>query len=167
MKKTRTVRRDMLLRRLKAGRLVAKCNYSLTDDYAFDDAYGFGKTGWLKANLKTWVVDDAETERGHYTHVEGEMNLHESDFEGPCGGAYRGGDDPNRVRLSVHSNLSYDVYIVPKGKTADEAIEELNANEKKAEEIEALVKRAAKSISLTGAEEPTWDLEETLGRGRR
>jgi hypothetical protein len=133
MSKYRTVRRDMLLRRLRAGRLVVKCNYHLTDDYAFDNAVGFGKSGWLVAREKKWVTDHVDEngwERGHWDFVEGMMNLGESDFEGSCGRAYRANDgDPNFVNLYVHSNLSYSLYIVPKGKGAAEVAAELAATD--------------------------------------
>ena len=40
----RTVNRGMLLRRANSGKLSAKCDFHLTDDYVWDSANNFGKT---------------------------------------------------------------------------------------------------------------------------
>jgi hypothetical protein len=144
MSKYRTVRRDMLLRRLRAGRLVVKCDIHLTDDYAFDNATNFGKTGWLVAREKKWNTDHVDEngwERGHWDFVEGMMNLGPDTFEGSCGRAYRANDeDPNFVHLHVHSNLSYSLYVVPEGKDAAEIAAELAA-------IDAAAKAEKEAVS--------------------
>jgi hypothetical protein len=47
-----TVNRGWLMRRILEGKVLAKCNGVYTDDYAFDAAYNFQKTGWLKAKIE-------------------------------------------------------------------------------------------------------------------
>jgi len=42
--KTTKANRGHLIRMAKAGRLFVKCSYSMTDDYAFDNANNFGKS---------------------------------------------------------------------------------------------------------------------------
>lgn len=51
-KNTNTVNRGWLMRRILEGKVMAKCNGIYTDDYAFDAAYDFQKTGWLKAKIE-------------------------------------------------------------------------------------------------------------------
>ena len=51
-KDTNTVNRGWLLRRILEGKVIAKCNGVYTDDYAFDAAYNFQKTGWLPARIE-------------------------------------------------------------------------------------------------------------------
>jgi len=41
--KTTKANRGHLIRMAKAGRLFVKCSYSMSDDYAFDNANNFGK----------------------------------------------------------------------------------------------------------------------------
>lgn len=51
-KDTHTVNRGWLLRRILEGKVIAKCDGVYTDDYAFDAAYNFQKTGWLPARIE-------------------------------------------------------------------------------------------------------------------
>lgn len=51
-KNTNTVNRGWLKRRILEGKVMAKCNGVYTDDYAFDAAYDFQKTSWLKAKIE-------------------------------------------------------------------------------------------------------------------
>ncbi len=49
---TDTVNRGWLKRRILEGKVMAKCNYYYTDDYAFDAAYNYQQTDWLKARIE-------------------------------------------------------------------------------------------------------------------
>lgn len=113
----KTIRRDWLKKQIDKGVVQAKCDIHLTDDYAFDNAAGFGKTGWMTARISrpTWttitlpngierdVIDD-------HDFVDGQMNLHEHDFAGKSGSAYRNTD--GTITLRVHSNLIYSLRLV-------------------------------------------------------
>jgi len=114
---TKTIRRDWLKRQIELGRIEAKCNYHLTDDYAYDNATGFGRTDWLKCRISnpTWkeittYLGETHTVRDDPDFIEGMMNLHDHDFTGKCGSAWW--DDGSTITLVVHSNLSYDMRLV-------------------------------------------------------
>ena len=111
MTSVKTVRRDVLLRRLKEGRLVAKCCYHYTDDYALDNELNFGKTRWLPAYVETWV--DEGGDRGHWSRAEG-IGFNEADFRYKSGSAWKG-EGSDVISFQIHSNYSFDVMIVPKG----------------------------------------------------
>lgn len=113
----KTIRRDTLMKMIDAGKIEAKCDIHLTDDYGFDNANGFGKTGWMKARISrpTWktitlqygierdVVDDRD-------FIEGAMNFKTHDFNGNCGKAWMQPD--GTIFFYIHSNLSYTLRIV-------------------------------------------------------
>ena len=63
-KNTNTVNRGWLMRRILEGKVMAKCNGIYTDDYAFDAAYDFQKTGWLKAKIE----DDYSQRKGKFLY---------------------------------------------------------------------------------------------------
>lgn len=63
-KNTNTVNRGWLMRRILEGKVMAKCNGIYTDDYAFDAAYDFQKTGWLKAKIE----DDYSKRTGDFLY---------------------------------------------------------------------------------------------------
>ena len=46
---SKTVNRGWLKKQIAAGKMLIKCDYKMTDDYAFDAATNFGKTGWKPA----------------------------------------------------------------------------------------------------------------------
>ena len=58
--KTTKANRGHLIRMAKAGRLFVKCSYSMSDDYAFDNANNFGK-----ADAFSQVFLSAEYESPH------------------------------------------------------------------------------------------------------
>lgn len=134
--KNGAVRRDALLRRVKAGRILAKCDGRYTDDYLFDASVDFGKSGWLKSRVKSWIVDRPATEdspeRGHYDFVEGQINFWEGSFKGKGGHAWI--DHGQVVHLHVHSNLSYTLYVLEEGEDADEVLDRLQEEERKSYE---------------------------------
>ena len=109
----KTIRRDVLKRKVEAGKMEVKCNISLTDDYQFDNSINFGKTDWAPARImhpkfeertlyngnKTMVCVDVDRKPGFY-------NLMECDFSGH-GHACLEAD--GSICLYVHSNLSYQL----------------------------------------------------------
>ena len=97
----KTVRRDKLMRMVAAGKMEAKCEMRLTDDYQMDDANKFGKTDWLPARLKSRYDD----------FVYGSINFDDSDFKGKCGYAWDKGD--GTFDLTIHSNLWYTLRPKP------------------------------------------------------
>lgn len=114
----KTIRRDWLMKQIDKGVVRAKCDMHLTDDYACDNASGFGKTGWMAARISrpTWTTITLENgiERdivADHDFVDGQMNLNEHDFTGKSGSAYR--NDDGTITLRVHSNLVYLLRLVP------------------------------------------------------
>lgn len=97
-----TIRRKTILNYIKAGRVAGKCEYRLTDDYAWDNADNFGKTNWMLCRLKQDVKD--------FQH--GFINFDESDFSSrfKTGGASLNKD--GTIRFSIHSNLCYTLKII-------------------------------------------------------
>ena len=107
-----TINRAWLKRQVAAGKIVARCEYRLTDDYRFDDANDLGRSGWLKTRIREpqwatftnyagamqeYCVDD--------DRVAGRINFDAHDFTSKSGGAYRNAD--GTITLRVHSNLVY------------------------------------------------------------
>lgn len=81
-----TIRRDVAAKVAASGQFLCKCNYRYTDDYAWDNVSGFG--------------------RGE---VSGEYLAEEiARFGARC---YINLDAPNEVRVRVHSNLSYSMWL--------------------------------------------------------
>jgi len=94
---SRTVRRDMLLRLARAGRLV------LVDSYHFDDM-----TGASRGNKEMPV---RIREEGADSFKEGVCTLRPDLFSGNCGSATR---QPNgTIWLYIHSNLNYTFRVLP------------------------------------------------------
>ena len=107
-----TVNRAWLKRQIEKGGVTAKCDHRLTDDYRFDVANDFGKTGWLPAR----ILNSFYNEHGRWDNDSkaGHMNLLPMYFEG-YGRAYRSTSDPTLISLYVHSNLSFSLRL-PAGK---------------------------------------------------
>jgi len=103
-----TINRGMLKNRARQGRLMAKCNYRMTDDYLHDAASDFGKTDWMPVALD----EDAEGNRIDWRdRKEGVMYLRPDYFSGH-GRAYKHNSDSDIISLHVHSNLCYSLKIV-------------------------------------------------------
>ena len=54
----KTVNRGKLKRLAEQGKLLARCNYCYTDDYAWDNANDFGRT---KQYLPVYVIQKGES----------------------------------------------------------------------------------------------------------
>jgi len=96
----KTIRRDWLKKQIEKGNVEAKCNYIMTDDYAFDDAYNCQRTGWKPARISnpTWkevtlqngitqTVQDSDDLKDGYT------NFRDYDFTMSTGRAYWNEDE--------------------------------------------------------------------------
>ena len=93
------MRRDVLRRKVAKGLMKARCTHYLTDDYAYDNANGFGATEWMPAVL---MPEDS------YKHsTEGTMSFIPFDFKSSTGAAWV--EDNGTIVLSVHSNCSYEL----------------------------------------------------------
>ena len=93
-----TVNRGWLKRQIAAGKVEARCQYHLTDDYAWDNANDFGRSGWMPVEIRTgneWK--------------ETVIQLWAEDFRNKSGGAYR--TDDGMIHYYVHSNLHYEMRI--------------------------------------------------------
>jgi hypothetical protein len=106
-----TVNRVWLKRQVIAGLIEAKCNYHFTDDYAYDNASGFGKTTWLPARVSHPTYKDVG-ELGHernilddHDFIEGFMNFTEWDFKTKSGAAWW--DNETEINFIIHSNHSF------------------------------------------------------------
>ena len=95
-KDTNTVNRGWLKRRILEGKVLAKCNGVYTDDYAFDAAYNFQKTGWLKAKIE----DDYSQRR-----AENCLYFRHDDFRG-YGYAWR------EANGDMHLSFGYKSYTL-------------------------------------------------------
>ena len=112
----KTIRRDWLRKQIEAGKVTGRCEMHLTDDYAFDNATGCGKTGIMpvrirhpkfgKVTLYNGKVIDRCTDSDI---VEGSINLDDSDFDGKSGGA--SWNSNGSIYFRVHSNLYYTLWL--------------------------------------------------------
>jgi hypothetical protein len=93
------VNRGWLKRLVQAGKVEARCDYHLTDDYAFDVGRDPGRIRWMPARFST----------GYGDFVEGQMNLRDLDFSGPVGRAWL--SDDGTITLDVHSNCCYSLRV--------------------------------------------------------
>jgi hypothetical protein len=109
-----TMRRDTLKKMIAAGKLEARCVFSYTDDYAFDNANKFGETGWLPARMSHPKWEEIILPNGNKTEhciehddPEGYINFRNYMLEGNGGHASK--EDNGIMRLRVHSNLVFDL----------------------------------------------------------
>lgn len=111
----KTVNRGTLKRAAQRGELWIKCNYHYTDDYAWDNASGFGKMDeFQKAYLMPEGLDsDAWRETRNAAHGRGEIVVDESDFKNKSGYCY---ERDGVIRWGIHSNLNYTVQIRKAGR---------------------------------------------------
>lgn len=90
-----TVNRGTLKRLVAEGKLLASCKYSMTDDYAWDNAVNFGAMdGYLPARLGD-----------KHTREPGVIYFTEHDFKSSSGMAWL--NDNGTVTLKVHGNESW------------------------------------------------------------
>jgi len=88
------VNRGWLLRQVEAGNVEVKCNYSMTDDYAFDAAYNFGKTDWMPA--QDYFKKDGCALAWYFSTK---------------GGFAYWNEDKSEIAMSVYSNYSLQLRI--------------------------------------------------------
>lgn len=91
----KTVRRDWIKKQIELGNIEAKCDYIYTDDYAYDNAYNFGKTDWMPARISRPTYKDITLQNGSVMtmiddrdFVDGFMNFKDHDFEYSTGRCY-------------------------------------------------------------------------------
>lgn len=98
-----TINRQSLKKLMALGALEAKCDFSYTDDYAFDNSINCGKTEWIPA-----AYVDVKFAR-HENRIEGSLVFGNWDFETSSGKCWI--DKDGTYSLSVHSNLSYSFRV--------------------------------------------------------
>lgn len=141
---TKKVNRGHLLRAARKGNLWAKCNFRLTDDYAWDAADGFGKMDdFLRVYLRDPYTrpnpdqinqlyatgapqdeiqrarDDEQRHWREFCDVQrdkacGMLMLNVDDFRSQCGHCHGNAECGN---FSIHSNLNY-AYEIRNGKAS-------------------------------------------------
>lgn len=95
--KHKRIRRDKLMRDIEKGLLLGKCDFHYTDDYAWDNACGFGRTELMPCRIRK---DRNDIPKGF-------LSFDRDDFSSSyrTGGAYQ--DEAGVIHFEVHSNLSY------------------------------------------------------------
>lgn len=104
-----TIRRAAVLKLIEAGLIEAKCNFHMTDDYAWDNANDFGKSGWMPARIQKEYVDDWGKIR--WDRVEDAINFQKRDFSSAYQTGYARLDKNGEISFSIHSNLNYTLRI--------------------------------------------------------
>lgn len=105
----KTVNRGWLRKQVDAGMIDAKCDYSLTDDYAYDAANNGGKTDWMPARIMRPQYVPYTDQCLDRDFISGVMNFRDSDFEGKSGLAYWESD--TQISLIIHQNCSYTLRL--------------------------------------------------------
>lgn len=100
---TKTVNRGWLKKQIEKGNVEAKCNHRMTDDYAFDNATGFGATEWAPARYITNKHQGEEQYDKSITLID-DFNLRSN-----SGCAYQ--TDDGILHLVVYSGYSFDLRI--------------------------------------------------------
>src|SRR3990167_11086069 len=98
------IKRNWLKKQVELGKVAGKCDYSMTDDYAFDNANDFGKTKWLPVRIRHPKFETTTLQNGNeVSHLadhdvkDDYLNLNDFDFASRTGRAYRDGDE-----ISLH-----------------------------------------------------------------
>ena len=99
------VNRGTLKKAAREGRLMLRCRYHYTDDYAFDAATNFGK---MDGFVPAWFGSHADK-------PEGVIRVDDWLFRSSSGRVMPNADNPSEGWFSVHSNLVYDYRILAKG----------------------------------------------------
>jgi hypothetical protein len=117
---TKKITRAALINAARKGTLFVKCSFRLTDDYAYDNAYRFGKEdGFSQAYLDESEFETTETglerDRAYRQHREEIRTLAAGrhlftlwDFRTKSGHVF---GDKTGGSFNVHSNLSYSYEI--------------------------------------------------------
>ena len=110
MNQIKTIPRTVIKNAAKKNKLWLWCNFHYTDDYAHDNATGFGKSKkWVRAFYRG---GERNSPSGAQAHQEGKIGLLEWDFHTSSGGCWvsrRNGECD--FTFSIHSNLSYKFTI--------------------------------------------------------
>lgn len=105
-KPTKIAHRGHLRNLIKKGLIEARCKYRYTDDYAYDSASNYGKTGWKKAYLKSQISEDTQVD-GIIFDDSGDCY---DDFKTSTGGLWKNGN--GEYSFLIHSNLSYSIRFI-------------------------------------------------------
>ena len=112
----KTIRRNWLKKQVELGKVEARCELRLTDDYRFDNATDFGKTEWLPAYLPSPTFEKVTLDNGNQIDVctdpdlrKGQISLHGHYFDG--NGGYAAQNDNGIITLKVHGNLYYSLRV--------------------------------------------------------
>lgn len=112
-----TVRRDWIKRQIENGNIEVKCNYILTDDYAWDNAVDFGKTGWMPARISNPKYEEYINPVGNkmnrcvdHDELQGYINFRDHDFKFKSGFAYKKED--GTIQFCPLSGQSYTLRII-------------------------------------------------------
>jgi hypothetical protein len=99
---SKTVNRGWLKKQVALGKVEAKCDYRMTDDYKMDVANNFGTmTKFIPCILR---ADNGK-------RIDGKINFTDWDFKTKCGCAYWENETEKTIGLIIHSNLAYTLKI--------------------------------------------------------
>ena len=98
----KTVNRGKLRRLAEQGKLLARCEFHYTDDYAWDNATNFGK---MENYLPVFFIPD----EGRHEVPEGYIGIDEYYFR--CKGGHAWEEEDGTITFCPHSNLSYQLKI--------------------------------------------------------
>lgn len=113
----KTIKRNWLKKQIELGKVIGKCRYSYTDDYAFDNSNDFGKTEWGAVRMSYPRFEEITFANGNTTShcvdsdtKDGFINLRDYHLTGKGGAAYQA-EGSDEITLRVHSNLVYSLRI--------------------------------------------------------
>ena len=96
---SKTIKRNWLMEQIELGKVEAKCDIKLTDDYAFDNATNFGETDWFPAYIRKPVFEEFTLENGSVINRctdhdwrDNAIALMTHDFSGKSGYAIQNND---------------------------------------------------------------------------
>lgn len=100
---TKTVNRGWLKKQIIKGNVEAKCNHKLTDDYAFDNATGFGATDWAPCKF----VENKHQGDNRFEQHATLIDTFDIATKGGC--AYQ--EENGYIHLIVYSGYSFTLRI--------------------------------------------------------
>jgi len=100
---TKTINRGWLKKQIIKGNVDAKCDSKLTDDYAFDNATGFGATEWAPCKF----VENKH--KGDNRYAQDVTLIDDWDMKTKSGCAYQ--TDNGLIHLIVYSGYSFTLRI--------------------------------------------------------
>ena len=96
-----TIRRDYIKKQIALGKVEARCNYKLSDDYSFDSAIDYGKTEWLPVKL---------SEPKNRTYSEPCIYFADYDFKFSTGMAWK--NDDGTITFAPLASECYTLRII-------------------------------------------------------